>query len=70
VRASPGFWVATLRALIDQMQLKEAQILRASLVGRATKPDREMAYGADVAALGLERELAYPHVFDHALTQR
>ena len=44
-------------ALIDHMQLKEAQILRPSPIGRATEPDGEVPHGTDVPALGLGLEL-------------
>jgi hypothetical protein len=52
------------------MQLVAAQILVRSHVRRAAKVSGEVPYGTNVGALRLGGELAHPHVFDHATTQR
>ena len=56
--------------MIDQVQLVAPQILDRGRVGRAPKKGGELPHDADVVALRLVRELAHPHVVDHALTQR
>jgi hypothetical protein len=56
--------------LNNQVQLVAAQILVAGRVGRATQKCGQPPHGTDVCVLGLGRELAHPHVLDHALTQR
>jgi hypothetical protein len=55
---------------INAVQLITPQILGACRTRGAAEIARKVLYGTDVAALGLRRELAHPHVFDHALTQR
>ena len=57
-------------AEIDQMQLVAPQILDRGRVGRAPKEGGQLSYRANVMALCLVRELAHPHVVDHALPQR
>ena len=57
-------------APIHAVQLVAAQVLDTGGVGRAAQPSGEMPHGTNVAALSLGRELAHPHVFDHASTQR
>jgi hypothetical protein len=52
------------------VQLIAAQVLGAGRIRRAAQVPREMPDGTDVAALRPRCELAQPHVFDHALTQR
>jgi hypothetical protein len=57
-------------AEIDQVQLVTPQILDRGRVGRTAKKSSELPHHADITALRLVRELAHPHVIDHALPQR
>jgi hypothetical protein len=57
-------------AEIDQMQLVAPQILDRGRVGRAPKEGGQLSHRTNVMALCLVRELAHPHVVDHALPQR
>jgi hypothetical protein len=50
------------------MQLKAAQILCAGGIGRPADKSRKLANGSNVCGLRLGRQLAQPHVLDHALT--
>ena len=58
------------RAGVDEVQLIVAQIIDGRRVGRASEILREVADRADVSALRLGAELAYPQVVEHALPQR
>ena len=53
-----------------QTQLIAAHVLEARRVGRAAKKRREVLDPLQVVMLGLRRELADRHVFDHAPAQR
>ena len=53
-----------------QMQLIAAHVLEARRVGRSAKERREVLDPLHVVMLGLRRELADRHVFDHAPAQR
>src|SRR5258708_39318568 len=53
-----------------QMQLKAAHVFRVSCVGRAVEVTCEVLDPLHIVMLGLLRELADRHVFDHAPTQR
>src|SRR6267378_4586222 len=52
------------------MQLVTAHVLEARRVGRSAKKRREVLDPLHVITLGLRRELADRHVFDHAAPQR
>src|ERR1700692_2006040 len=52
------------------MKLIAAQVFEARGIGRAAEESGEMLYPLHVVMLGLWRELAGRHVFDHALPQR
>src|SRR5215813_5658659 len=52
------------------MQLKAAYIFRFGCIGRALEVTREVLDPLHIIMLGLLRELADRHVFDHAPTQR
>src|SRR6516165_10180285 len=52
------------------MQSKAAHVLRLGRAGRAAKEGGEVLDPLHVVMLGLRRELADRHVFDHAPTQR
>jgi hypothetical protein len=56
--------------VIDQVQLVAPQILNRGGVRCAPKVGGESLHPAKVVALRLLRQLAHPHVVDHALTQR
>src|ERR1700730_7449482 len=53
-----------------QMQLKAAHVFRFGCVGRAAEVTGEVLDPLHIVMLGLLRELADRHVFDHAPTQR
>src|SRR5262250_660411 len=53
-----------------QMQLKAAHVFRFGCIGRALEVTREVLDPLYIVMLGLLRELADRHVFDHAPTQR
>jgi hypothetical protein len=55
---------------IHAVQLVSAQVLVSGGVRRATQVSGEVPYGTDVGALGLDGQLAHPHVFNHAAPQR
>ena len=55
---------------VGQVQLVAAQVLRRGRCQGPPQEGGELPHGADVARLGLLRELAQAHVFDHALAQR
>src|SRR5215475_11818539 len=52
------------------MQLKAAYIFRCGCIGGALEVAREVLDPLHIVMLGLLRELADRHVFDHAPTQR
>src|SRR5258707_9023289 len=52
------------------MQLKAADVFRFGCIGRALKVICEVLDPLHIVMLGLLRELADRHVFDHAPTQR
>src|SRR5204862_8304908 len=58
-----------VRAVRRQMQLKASDVLEARRVGRLAEEDSKSLDGADIALLGLWRQLADRHVFDHAPPQ-
>src|SRR5215472_10475132 len=53
-----------------QMQLKAAYIFRFGCIGGSLEVARELLDPSHIVMLGLLRELADRHVFDHAPTQR
>jgi hypothetical protein len=53
-----------------QMQLIAPHVLEACRVGRSAEKSGEVLDPLHVVMLGLRRELADRHVFDHALPQR
>ena len=59
-----------MRAVLGKMQLKASHVLQARRVGRSAKKRSKILYGAGVTLLGLRRQLADRHVFDHAPAQR
>jgi len=58
-----------MRAARRQKQLKASDVLEARRVGRSAEERSKILDGSDVALLGLWRELADRHVFDHAPPQ-
>ena len=54
-------------AMLNQVQLVAAQILRRGGIGRAAEEAGEVDHREDIMALGLVREFAHPHVIEHAL---
>jgi hypothetical protein len=58
---------SALNPALDQIELEAAQILRRGRRGRTLEKIVEAFDPAQIPALGLGRELAQPHVLDHAL---
>ena len=57
-------------AVLGQVQLKQTQVLMRSCVRGLPEKAGEVPNHTDVIALGLRREIANRHVFDHAPAQR
>src|SRR5580692_4385712 len=57
-------------ATLRQMQLVAAHVLETRRIRRSSEKRREVLDPLHIVTLGLRRELADRHVFDHALAQR